>query len=175
MKKEHGLDMALDRVAGLVRGAALRLSKIRSLAMGALLVAMLYMVAHIAMRYLFNAPLRGVTDAQGLLMTVLIAATLADRALHGGHLALELLFNNLPPRPRAIWGTIISLVSFGFVVLMVWASGRYIWIAFDYQMATQVLKFPDFIPVAILTLGLAALAMAFFSDLLGYLAKAIKR
>ncbi|MFC2017594.1 TRAP transporter small permease [Chloroflexota bacterium] len=170
--------MVLDKVAGLVRQQTVRVSKVNVIAMVALMVMMLWMTTNVTGRYLFNAPIRGTTDAQEILMVLIIGAALADRALHGGHIALELLFDNLPPKPKAIWGSIISLVSFVFVSLLTVLTARYVWKAYDYQMASQVLKIPDFIPIAILTLGLAALALAFLSDFLDYLSnmsKAVKK
>ncbi|MFC2017453.1 TRAP transporter small permease subunit [Chloroflexota bacterium] len=167
----------LDKVAAFVTRQAVRASKVSVVSWVMVAVMVLYTVVNVTGRYLFNTPQVGFTDVQQLIVLTIVALALADRALNGGHVALDLLFNNLPPKPRAILGSIISLAAVSFMSVVLWASARYIGVTYEMkpQVGSQAIVYPYYIPVAIITVGFAALTLAFLSDFLNYLSKAVKK
>jgi len=167
--------MWLRKIAALARRAAIGLSKTHSVAMLLILVMAFYTTLGVVLRYVFSQPLRGSTDVQLVGMAILIGMSLAYRGLHGGHISIDLLFRNLSPRAKAIMGSITSLVSTSFVLTLAWYGFSYTQLTFDTWKVTTILKFPVFIPVAIITLGFVALALVFLSDFLDHLSKAVKK
>jgi TRAP-type C4-dicarboxylate transport system permease small subunit len=90
----------------------------------AVVVMMLLSCADVALR-LFGAPIPGTYEMVGFLGAVIVSFALAYTSLQRGHVAVELLFEKLPPRAQCFveaGGNLIGATLFG---LMAWQSLAY--------------------------------------------------
>ena len=90
----------------------------------AVVVMMLLSCADVAMR-LFGAPIPGTYEMVGFLGAVIVSFALAYTSLQRGHVAVELLFEKLPPRAQCFVeasGNLIGATLFG---LMAWQCLAY--------------------------------------------------
>jgi len=88
----------------------------------ALMIMMLLSVANIILR-LAHRPLGGTAELVGWLAALTAAFALGYTQLHRGHVAIELVVERLPKRPRALLTAVISLAAALFFALAAWRTG----------------------------------------------------
>lgn len=90
----------------------------------AVVVMMLLSCADVALR-LFGAPIPGTYEMVGFLGTVIISFALAYTSIQRGHVAVELIFDKLPPRVQCFVEAAGNLTGAALFGLMAWQSLAY--------------------------------------------------
>lgn len=109
-------DRTLDRVDSVSNRLALALS--RFAAYITLPTLMLLVTVDVAMRYLFDAPIRWAGDANGLLLLVTVFSALPRAWDEGYHIRMEILYGRLKGRARRLADVAAAAVGVSFFVAM---------------------------------------------------------
>lgn len=81
-------------------------------------------IYEVAVRYFFNAPTTWTSDWTSYLLVIVIFAVAPELCRRGGHIAIELLPENLPSTPRRV----LETVTMALAAAVCLTSG---WIAFE--------------------------------------------
>jgi TRAP-type C4-dicarboxylate transport system permease small subunit len=139
----------------------------------AVVVMMLLSCADVALR-LFGAPIPGAYEMVGFLGAVIVSFALAYTSLQRGHVAVELLFEKLPPRAQCFveaGGNLIGAALFG---LMAWQSLTY---GTDLRHSGEVsltLQMPIYPFVYGIALGSGILALVLLIDFIRSLKRGLE-
>jgi TRAP-type C4-dicarboxylate transport system permease small subunit len=139
----------------------------------AVVVMMLLTCADVTMR-LFGAPIPGAYEMVGFLGAVIVSFALAYTSLQRGHVAVELLFEKLPPRAQCFveaGGNLIGAALFG---LMAWQSLTY---GTDLRHSGEVsltLQMPIYPFVYGIALGSGILALVLLIDFIRSLKRGLE-
>lgn len=95
-------------------------NSLSAIAMVALVFVMVAVVITVVARELFDAPLRGTWELVTLAFAIVVWAPMAMAALKGQHVALTLVLDRLPRRPKLGLELIIALVSSGILGMLSW-------------------------------------------------------
>jgi TRAP-type transport system small permease protein len=87
-----------------------------------LAVMALITVVDVGGRYLLNRPLLGSLELSELLMVFLVFGAFAVTELHNGHVDVDVLVIQLPPRARALCESFAALLSVGFWGAITWRT-----------------------------------------------------
>lgn len=88
-----------------------------------LVVAMMLTgVYEVAMRYFFNRPTIWVWEMNGLLLCVFVALGGGYTLLVRGHVRVDIVYDFLSPRAKAITDTVTSLFIFLFLGVLLWQA-----------------------------------------------------
>lgn len=101
-------------------------SKWATIIAGIALTAMLFIsVADVIGNKIFSHPIQGTTDYVSFLAVITIVFSLSYSLIEKAHVQVDLFLNKLPRRMRAIFETLIALLSLTLFVLLMWFSVRY--------------------------------------------------
>jgi TRAP-type C4-dicarboxylate transport system permease small subunit len=112
------------------------------LAYAAGIVLMLLMVlttADVAGRYFFNKPITGVFDLTHFAVLIMV---LAYCGIKGGHVAIELLYDKLPPPVARVLDKFINLVGAVLFLVIAWRTAIQSIDVKDFGEASQLLLIP---------------------------------
>jgi TRAP-type C4-dicarboxylate transport system permease small subunit len=129
----------------------------------AILFIMLATVADVAMRYLFNAPIKGTLDLTQMAMIFAVFCALAHCGWSGGHIVVDVLAPMFGARTLRIMSAAIDAVGAAFMLGVAWQS---VLAAVDYantgevSFTLHVPLFPFFLVVAAGALIYAAVLVA---------------
>jgi TRAP-type C4-dicarboxylate transport system permease small subunit len=129
----------------------------------AVVVMMLLSCADVAMR-LFGAPIPGAYEMVGFLGAVIVSFALAHTSLQRGHVAVELIFEKLPPRAQCFVDAAGNLIGAALFGLMAWQSLAY---GTDLRQSGEVsltLQMPVYPFVYGIALGSGILALVLLTD-----------
>jgi C4-dicarboxylate transporter DctQ subunit len=114
----------------------------------------------VGMRYLFNSPLVWAFETCEYLLAVAALFSFAVAFQKDRHLRIEIFVEKLPRRVQ-YWNRLGMLVlATVFTAIWAWQSGVFVWESFRLGRLSQVLRFPQWIPMLSLILGTAALFLA---------------
>jgi len=136
----------------------------------ATVLLMALVVTNIVLRFTWR-PLLGTYEFVSFLGAVIISFALAYCAVQGGHIAVTLVVDRLPPRTQAIIDIIIGVTSITFFGLTVWQITLY---ATDMVLSGQVsltTKTPFYPFVYGVALGFLALCLVLLVDLFKSIAR----
>ena len=129
-----------------------------------LFLMMLTVTADVVLRYFLNSPLIWAHDLVSLYLlgfTIFLGLNAAMR--HGDHIAVDLVFNLLPGRSRAVASLIIYLVASAVFAVFFWVTLNATWVSFirDEQISGLIAWsiWPSNLPAPI---GFAAVLMTCF-------------
>jgi len=88
----------------------------------AILFMMLVTVADVAMRYLFNAPIKGTLDLTQMSMSIAVFSALAYCGWTGGHVVVDVLAALFPRWIARILCVVVSFVGGAFMLGVAWQS-----------------------------------------------------
>jgi len=93
--------------------------------MGRLLASLFYvmmvaMVFEVIARYVFNAPTNWVYELSSFIFTVTCLLGGGYLLLHKGHISVDILYNRLSPRGRAIMDLCSAPLFFLFIAILLW-------------------------------------------------------
>ena len=168
--------MWLRRSAHFIEKFSYPTSRIVNIVGAIVLAIMMFLVAaDVTLRYIFNSPIRGSVELVELMMIVVVFLAVAYTASQKGHVSIELVVSRFPQRVQAILDVFTSLLSLGFIVLVIWRSivrGHTMWA--DHHV-TIVLSIPIFPFLYIIAFGCALLVIVLFANILESLARAVNK
>jgi TRAP-type C4-dicarboxylate transport system permease small subunit len=139
----------------------------------AVVVMMLLSCADVALR-LFGAPIPGTYEMVGFLGTVIISFALAYTSIQRGHVAVELIFDKLPPRAQCFVEAAGNLTGAALFGLMAWQSFAY---GTDLRHSGEVsltLQMPIYPFVYGIALGSGMLALVLLIDFIRSLRRGLE-
>ncbi len=139
----------------------------------AVVVMMLLSCADVALR-LFGAPIPGTYEMVGFLGTVIISFALAYTSIQRGHVAVELIFDKLPPRAQCFVEAAGNLTGAALFGLMAWQSLAY---GTDLRHSGEVsltLQMPIYPFVYGIALGSGMLALVLLIDFIRSLRRGLE-
>lgn len=98
---------------------------------GAIVVAMLVVVANVILRKVFKQPILGSSEYIGFLSVIIISFGLAYCLVVNAHIAVDFIVEKFSSRTQGVIDTITGILVFAFMVFFTWR-------VFDH--ATKVLK-----------------------------------
>lgn len=139
----------------------------------AVVVMMLLSCADVALR-LFGVPIPGTYEMVGFLGTVIISFALAYTSIQRGHVAVELIFEKLPPRAQCFVEAAGNLIGTALFVIMAWQCLAY---ATDLRHSGEVsltLQMPIHPFVYGIALGSGILALVLLVDFIRSLRRGLE-
>jgi TRAP-type C4-dicarboxylate transport system permease small subunit len=91
-------------------------------------IALVAMMALIFVNVLSRAvwrPIMGTYEVTAFLASLTISFALANCAVHKGHIALTLFVDRMPPRVRAVFDTIVSIIGALLYLVLAWEVTKY--------------------------------------------------
>ena len=145
-----------------------------AVAQWATVLLMAVVVANIVLRFTWR-PLLGTYEYVSFLSAVLISFALAYCAVRGGHIAVTLMVDQLPPRAQAIIDIIVGVISITFFGLAVWQITLYatdMVISGEVSLTTKTPFYPFVYGVAFAFL---VLCLVLLVDLVKSIARAVSQ
>ena len=90
------------------------------ISMVAMVLVVLFIVADVFMRAVFNSPIRGTSDLVILAFSMIAFFPMALAALEGHHVALDVLVTRFPRAPRYTLELIMNLITTGILGVVTW-------------------------------------------------------
>jgi TRAP-type C4-dicarboxylate transport system permease small subunit len=146
--------------------------KFNYVACAALVIMMLLTCADVILR-LFGHPILGTYEMIGFSGAVVISFALAYTSLEHGHIAVELLVDQLPKRLQAVINTVNALIGVALFSLIAWQSFVY---AGDLRESGEVsltLQIPTYPFVYGISVGCGLLCLVLLADAIRSFGKAI--
>lgn len=162
----------LEHIAFLLNRIVNPLSKIMN-AIGSivLLGMMILTTADVTLRYLFNRPIMGTYELVQLMLVIVVAFGFAYTAMQKGHIVVDVIFDLLPKKTRAILACAASLVSLGFFIVLIVAIISLVMRQIGDNALSGVLELHVY-PVTIATaFAIAVLCLAVLAEFLERLIK----
>lgn len=131
----------------------------------ALIAMMLFTVADMVSRGL-GRPVAGSYEVIGWLSAAAMALSLGYTQMHRGHVAIDLVVQQLPARVRAAVDLLVSVMSLLLFVAVAWYVGRYGLVLHGTGSLSETLKVIVYPWVYVVAAGCAGLALALLVDLL---------
>jgi TRAP-type transport system small permease protein len=94
------------------------------IATGLLMLMMFITVVHVAGRYFFHVPVRGLTEISGFIMTISIFFLIAYVMVKDGHVAVGFLSDRLGKIPRIVMDASLFILGLAFTSIAAWATFR---------------------------------------------------
>jgi len=144
------------------------------LAIGILVAMMLLTVSDVSMRYAFNKPIQGSVELTKFMLVCLVCFGLAWCTVQGRHVKVDLFLSRFSPRVQAIVDSITYIGSLGIFVIIAWRSLLESFSVWQMHLVSTILKVPMFPFYWVLTLGCAVLCLVMITNIIQYVAKAVK-
>jgi len=127
--------------------------------LGVLLIAGL-ITFDVLMRYFFDRPQLFVDEVASFVQVLVVFAGLAYTFRAGGHVRVDLVTSSLP-RPVRAWLRVVTLaIGVGFLAVVIWVTAQSALAAYRYGRVSAVMLYPLWMPMALIPLGLALMAVA---------------
>ncbi|MDD5701119.1 MAG: TRAP transporter large permease subunit [Dehalococcoidales bacterium] len=121
----------------------------------------------VVMRYIFNAPIKGVLELTEVLMIVAVFLGIAHTQNQKGHIRVDLLSAALTPGRRLVLEFITTVLGIGLFIVIIWRSIIKLLSFINVNaMHSQYFLVPDAPFSAILILGCICLCLLLIRDLL---------
>jgi TRAP-type C4-dicarboxylate transport system permease small subunit len=88
----------------------------------AVLFIMLVTVADVALRYLFNSPIKGTLDLTQMAMVITVFCAIAYAGWTGRHIVVDMIPPVFPPAVERVWMAIIDVIGAAFMLGIAWQS-----------------------------------------------------
>lgn len=142
------------------------------MATGVLGLLMVFTVANVILRDVFNKPIRGTPELSEFMMVLVIFLALAWCAVTRKHVRVELIIFRLSSKVQMILNSITLFITLGIFVIITWQSVLESMVAYD---TTSILRLPHTPFYWIMTFGLALFCLAIAVLLIENIAEARKR
>ena len=114
----------------------------------------------VLMRYFFDRPQLFVDEVASFVQVLVVFAGLAYTFRAGGHVRVDLVTSSLP-RPVRAWLRVVTLaIGVGFLAVVIWVTAQSALAAYRYGRVSAVMLYPLWMPMALIPLGLALMAVA---------------
>lgn len=134
------------RLSGAYNSAAEAINRISRamgvVAVGILLIMMLFTVCDVLLRYFFNRPIYGSLETTMFLMVCVGCLGMAWAATTGTHVKVDLVVSKYPPWAQTIIDSINYLIVIGVCVIIGWRSFRESLATIHYGMSSETLHIP---------------------------------
>jgi len=136
-----------------------------------LLLGMMFLVvADVTGRYLFNRPVHGTMEITTFIMVGLVYFTLAHTQAIKAHIKVELVFERLSIRGKAILQFITCLIGMTIFALITWQGVRLALDAWKYKEYTDgLIPFPTFPAKLAIPVGCFIFCLRFIVDIISSL------
>ena len=101
----------------------------------------------VVLRYCFNSPTVWAHETTQYIYGTFIILSGGYVLLHKGHVPMDLLYNRLSPRKRALVDVITAMLFFFFCVLLVWKGGVMAWKAISNLEHSRTVWSPPLYPI----------------------------
>ncbi len=94
---------------------------------GAFFVAcmMVLTTIDVFLRYAFNRPIGGVAELCGIMLVMVVSATLGWAALQRAHVKVDLLMEHLPKKVQFVVDAVMYVLAFAiFAIMTIWTTGE---------------------------------------------------
>ena len=145
------------------------------IAASALTAMMFLIMTDVVLRYVFNRPITGSYEIVEYIMAILISFAVVYCAYKRGHVAVDLLFDRLPPRPQSIVECLGSLITLILFILIAWQNLLYIKEVYDERLTSTILYIPTFPFVAFVAAGFVVLCLVLCIEFFNSLRGAVKK
>jgi TRAP-type C4-dicarboxylate transport system permease small subunit len=125
---------------------------------GTLVLLMLLTTADVVGRYFFNSPISGVFDLTHFAVAIMVYLGLAYCAFQSAHVAIELLFDKLPPVAQGFLERIINLAGCLLFAVISWRTVVQSLDVRDMGEASQMMEIPYFPLYCLVAFGSALFA-----------------
>ena len=168
--------MWLRRSAHFIEKFSYPTSRIVNIVGAIVLAIMMFLVAaDVTLRYAFNLPIRGSVELVELMMIVVVFLAVAYTASQKGHVSIELVVSRFPQRVQAVLDVFTSILSLGFIVLIIWRSmarGYTMWVD---DHVTIVLAIPISPFLYIIAFGCVLLAIVLLANILESISRVVNK
>jgi len=128
----------------------------------------------VILRYVFNAPLKGVSEVTGLALVLAVFLTIGYAQQEKAHVSIDLLVRNLSPKGKVVLNNILYCLAIGAIVLMAWRSLAFTLYCKDANLTISLLNIAAFPLTALIPLGSIMLVFLLVRDLLSNIAEGVK-
>lgn len=142
---------------------------LRAIAMGVLVVLMLFGATDIIGRYLLNKPIKGSNGICEALLVAIVFFGWAYTLSVGGHVRLDTLVSRLRPRAQAISGFITSFIALVIFSLITWQSALKAMRSWGTREVIDVIDIPIFPFQFFVSVGAFALCLELIVQMLHFL------
>ena len=139
------------------------------IAAGFLSAMMFLIMTDVILRYVFNSPITGSYEIIQYMMAVLISFAVVYCAYKRGHVSVDILFDQLPPKPQSVVACLGSLIVLILFVFIAWENVLYIKEIYDEKLTSTVLYIPTFPVVGAVAVGFVALCLVMLVEFLNSL------
>jgi TRAP-type transport system small permease protein len=129
-------------------------------AIGVLSLMMFFTAIDVLLRYLFNKPIPGDMELTQFMMAVVVSAAVGYCGLQKGHIIVDILFNKLSLKGRAIFNVFHYLVGAILFALICWRTALEGVAVQSRNLTSAVLLIPVFPFYWIVAFGCAVLCLA---------------
>ncbi len=131
-----------------------------------ILFVMLFVVAEVAMRTLFNAPIEGHLEMSELITPAIIFLALAYTQSTGGHVRMTLVVDMLPQAAKR-YAEIFNLIfSVGIYSILTFYSGTHTYRTWNYGDSTMQYEYLVWPSTLVVTIGFFFSTLRLYLDLL---------
>lgn len=131
-----------------------------------ILFVMLFVVAEVAMRTLFNAPIAGHLELSELMTPAIIFLALAYTQSTGGHVRMTLVVDMLPEGAKRYAEIFNNVFSVAIYSILTYFSGTYAFRSWDYGDSTMQYEFLTWPSILAVTIGFFFSTLRIYLDLL---------
>jgi len=140
------------------------------------LTAMMFLImTDVVLRYVFNSPITGSYEIIQYMMAILISFAVVYCSYKRSHVSVDIVFDQLPPKPQSIVACLGSLIVLILFILIAWENVLYIKETYDQRLTSTILYIPTFPFMASVAVGFVALCLVTFIEFLNTLHGVVKK
>ena len=126
----------------------------------AVLAVTLMITFDVLMRYFLNEPQLFVDELASFLLVLIIFGGLAHTYQKGGHIRVDLLTNLLSPKARRVLQICALFIGMASLAIIAWNTLVSSCVAYRLGRTSMVLFYPLWIPMLLIPIGVALMALA---------------
>jgi len=155
----HQIDTVIERVSRILNNVGISL----------LLAMTMITVVDVALRYIFNRPLKGTSEYVAFMMAIMVSLGLAYTAIQKGNVAVDIVLQRLSPVIRAVVNAITDLISLIFFIFVTWSAYLFTMSQWKDNATTGVLDLPRFPFIFIVLIGCFMLCLVLLTNVIKHL------
>lgn len=133
----------------------------------AMLALMMFLTAvDVGLRYAFNRPLAGAFELVGYMMAIFVPFSVAYCAQQKGHVSVDLIMGQFPPKVRLFSEIFTTFITLIFVSAISWQNVLYFFEVKASGLTSAVLLIPEYPFVAPTAIAFGAFALILLVHLL---------
>lgn len=134
---------------------------------GALVLMIFLTFVDVILRYFFNSPIKGVQEVTEVIMICAIFLAVAHTHNTKSHISVDLVSNQLSPKPKAALEFITNLLSTALFAIVSWRAIAFaVYVIQDHRLHDKFYGIPDGPFAIVISVGCVCLFLLLFRDLL---------